>query len=61
MSHLFFWFLFLPAGVEGGEEEREDEEEHHKKLERAKKMQRNQRKIELKKEAVVRKQKINEI
>ena len=38
-----------------------NEEEHHKKLERAKKMQRNQRKIELKKEAVIRKQKLNEL
>jgi len=23
---ILFWFFFLPAGVEGGEEEREDEE-----------------------------------
>ena len=38
-----------------------NEEAHHKQLERQKKMQRNLRKVELKKEAVIRKQQKNEV
>ena len=38
-----------------------NEEAHHKQVERQKKMQRNLRKVELKKEAVVRKQQKNEV
>ena len=53
--------------VQAGERDQEqswkifNEEEHHRKLERQKKLQRNTRKIELKKEAVVRKQQKNEV